>query len=577
MREDEAAMSDADKVETSDAGEAGSRRREPRVLRRRTAILLMLATALVTFLVLKLAFNIAERKQEARNRFIKIVDVDEQSTDPAVWGANWPREYESYLRTVDTTRTRYGGSEAMPEQRLDRDPWLKRMYSGYAFSIDFRDRRGHAYMLSDQQETERVTKKPQGGACLHCHASIAPTWRRLGAAALGVPVSTKDFQWDAVMKGFEQMSAMSYTQAHAEVLRTPDKPGVTTPLPASPSSTAPTTQQALAGHMGSAHAVSCVDCHDPDDMQLRVTRPGFVRGIQALAKSDDPLPHLPSVERWRQGGRKEPYDPNRDASRQEMRSFVCGQCHVEYYCATKEVLFFPWDNGLKVEQIELTYDKHKFPDGTPFMDYKHGETGAPIYKAQHPEFEVWSQGIHARSGVACADCHMPYVREGAQKVSDHWVRSPLLEGNINRACQVCHNVPEPELRARAERIQDRTHKLIGSASRALVDMLDAMRAAKAAGATDAQLAEAYQLQRSAQWRLDFISSENSMGFHADQETARVLGESIDLSRRAQIAAISIRTPAAPASTQEGEPVIGVTPKGKSPPGPQDNPEMRLAK
>jgi nitrite reductase (cytochrome c-552) len=570
-------MSDADKAETSGADEAGGRGRKPGWIRKRTAAILIVVTALATFAVLSLAFSIFQRKQEARNAYVRVLAVDEQTSDPKVWGATWTREYESYLRTVDTTRTRYGGSEAMPEQKLDRDPWLKRMYAGYAFSIDYRDRRGHAYMLSDQRETERVTKKPQSGACLHCHASIAPTWRRLGAASLGVPVSTTDFQWDAVMKGFELASAMSYTEAHAELVRTPDKPGQTAPLPPASTGPAPSTQQAIAGHMGSAHAVSCVDCHDPGDMQLRVTRPGFVRGIQALARSGDPVPHLPSVERWRQGSKKQSYDPNRDASRQEMRSFVCGQCHVEYYCATKEVLFFPWDNGLKVEQIEKTFDEHKFPDGTPFMDYKHGETGAPIYKAQHPEFELWSQGIHARAGVACADCHMPYVREGAQKVSDHWVRSPLLEGNINRACQVCHNVPEPELRARAERIQDRTHKLIGNASKAVVDMLDAMRAAKAAGATDAQLAEAQQLQRSAQWRLDFISSENSMGFHADQETARILGESIDLSRQAQIAAMSLRTPAAPASTQEGEPVIGVTPEGKAPPGPYTDPEMKLAK
>jgi nitrite reductase (cytochrome c-552) len=464
----------------------------------------------------------------------------------------------------------------MPEQKLDRDPWLRRMYSGYAFSIDYRDRRGHAYMLADQQETERVTKKPQGGACLHCHASIAPTWRRLGADALGVPVSTTDFQWDAVNKGFELMSAMTYTQAHAELLRTPDQFGQTTPLPPAPS-TAPTTQEALAGHAGSAHAVACLDCHNSANLQLRVSRPGFVRGIQALARSKAPVPHLPSIERWRTGSRKDPYDPNRDASRQEMRSFVCGQCHVEYYCATKETLFFPWDNGLKVEQIEQTYDNHKFPDGTPFYDFVHGETGAHVYKAQHPEFETWSQGIHARAGVACADCHMPYIREGAQKVSDHWVRSPLLEGNINRACQVCHNVPEDELRARAETMQNRTHHLIGNASRALVDMLDAIKSAKAAGATESQLAEALKLQRSAQWRLDFVSSENSMGFHADQETARVLGESIDLSRRAQIAALMIRTPSAPATSQPSEPVLGVTPPGKSPPGPYADPAMKLAK
>jgi nitrite reductase (cytochrome c-552) len=553
---------------TPEPVDAGGRKDPPR---RRTKLLIALTilSAVLTFVVLALAFNIFARKQEARNRYIKIVNVDEGTTDPAVWGANWPREYESYQRTVDVTRTRYGGSEAMPQQKLDRDPWLRRMYSGYAFSLDYRDRRGHAYMLADQQETERVTKRSQPGACLHCHASVVPTWRRLGAEALGMPIATTEFQWDAVNKGFELASAMSYTQAHAELLRTSDgSPNASSaPSNAGPGVASPSTQQTLAAQIGDAHPVSCVDCHSPADMQLRVTRPGFVRGIRELANSDDPLPHLPSVERWRTGGRKAPYDPNRDASRQEMRSFVCGQCHVEYYCGPKEVLFFPWDNGLKVEQIERTYDSHKFPDGTPFMDFKHGETGAPVYKAQHPEFELWSQGIHARSGVACADCHMPYVREGAQKVSDHWVRSPLLEGNINRACQVCHNVSEPELLARAERIQDRTRNLLGHASRALVDMLDAMRSAKAAGGTDAQLADAYRLQRSAQWRLDFISSENSTGFHADQEAARVLAESIDMARRAQIAALSIRTPAAPIVQEESPPVLGVTPAGKGPTDP----------
>ena len=95
----------------------------------------------------------------------------------------------------------------------------------------------------------------------------------------------------------------------------------------------------------------------------------------------------PTVEKWRKGDRKKPYDPNVDASRQEMRSFVCGQCHVEYYCATKDVLFFPWQKGLKVEQMEAVYDERKFPDGSKFFDYKHAETGAEAvrkYRELHP-------------------------------------------------------------------------------------------------------------------------------------------------------------------------------------------------
>jgi nitrite reductase (cytochrome c-552) len=449
------------------------------------------------------------------------------------------------------------------------------MFSGYAFSIDYRDRRGHAYMLADQEQTERVLKKPQPGACLHCHASITPTWRRVGAGALGQPVSLTEFQWPAVMKGFEIMSTMRYADAFAELTKTGGGQGAQTPAStataatapaAAPGGAAPTTREALAAHAtGNAHPVACVDCHNPRTLELRVTRPGFVRAIQALARSAAPVPHLPSIERWRQGGRQRDYDPNADATRQEMRSFACGQCHVEYYCGPKETLFFPWDNGLRVDDIEKTYDAHKFPDGSPFADWVHGETGAPVYKAQHPEFETWSQGVHARSGVACADCHMPFVRDGDMKVSDLWVRRPLLM--INRSCQTCHNFPESELTARIGAIQDRTHGLVARASAALNDMLDSVRSAQAAGVTPEQQQQLFKLQRQAQWRLDFVASENSMGFHASQETARVLGESIDYARQAQALAVSIRAPKAPAATREAAPVEGVTPAENAPPAP----------
>jgi nitrite reductase (cytochrome c-552) len=269
-------------------------------------------------------------------------------------------------------------------------------------------------------------------------------------------------------------------------------------------------------------------------MELRVTRPGFIRGIQALAAGKEALPHIPSIDRWRQGNRAQPYNPNTDSTRQEMRSFVCGQCHVEYYCGPKATLFYPWNNGLKVEQIESYYDGYKFEDGHRFYDWQHEETGAEVLKAQHPEFEMWSQGIHARSGVSCADCHMPYTREGALKVSDHWVRSPLL--NISRSCQVCHVYPEEEIRSRVAAIQDRTHTLMQRTAKAVTDMLDAVAEAKKRGASPASLTPVLELQRKAQWRLDFVAAENSMGFHAPAEAARILAESIDYARQAQVQA-----------------------------------------
>jgi nitrite reductase (cytochrome c-552) len=123
-----------------------------------------------------------------------------------------------------------------------------------------------------------------------------------------------------------------------------------------------------------------------------------------------------------------------------------------------------------------------------------------VLKAQHPEFELWTQGIHSRSGVSCADCHMPYAREGATKVSDHWVRSPLL--NINRACQTCHRFSESELAQRVEVIQSRNHALLQRGGAAIVELIEGIVSAQSAGVAPEVLERARALQRKAQWRLD---------------------------------------------------------------------------
>jgi nitrite reductase (cytochrome c-552) len=137
---------------------------------------------------------------------------------------------------------------------------------------------------------------------------------------------------------------------------------------------------------------------------------------------------------------------------------------------------------------------------------------------------------------------MPYMRDGATKVSDHWVRSPLL--NVNRACQTCHHFSEEEIKARVDQIQTRNVELLQRGGVAIVALLDAIQAAKAAGATEEQLAPALELQRKAQWRLDFIAAENSMGFHAPQEAAMVLGEAVDFARQGELAALRFAQPAA---------------------------------
>lgn len=470
--------------------------------------LITVVTAAAVVAVAGLLVSIFTRKQEARQPFVRVVEVDENTTDPAIWGQNWPHQYDSYKRTVDYERTRYGGSDAIPRQKLDSDPWLRKMWSGYAFSLDYREARGHAYMLIDQEQTERVLQRPQPGACLHCHSSVIPAYRFVGEGD--------------VYQGFLKVNAMPWSEARNLTDET--------------------------GELLIQHPASCVDCHEPQSMAIRVTRPAFKEGIRVLKASQGITD----------------YDVNRDASRQEMRTYVCAQCHVEYYFKGDEkTVTYPWHNGIKVEEIESYYDAINFADWT------HGITGASALKAQHPEFELWSQGTHARAGVTCADCHMPYSRRGALKVSDHHVRSPLL--NIAASCQTCHNIAEQELLERAHSIQDRTRGLIDRAAQALEEMIDIIGQARAKGLTDSKLQEALALQRKAQWRLDFAYSENSVGFHAPQETARILAESIDYARQAKAAVLELIAPQLPEDRREHAPVEGATPDEAAPPFPEQSP------
>ena len=299
---------------------------------------------------------------------------------------------------MDQTRTRYGGSEALrhlPSQvdprsvvaqsKLEDDPRLITMWAGYAFSTDFREERGHAYMLDDQRYTRRVTEFKQPGTCLNCHASTYVTMKKLGGGD--------------IFKGFEQINHMPYLEATKLV----------------------------------KHPVACIDCHDPQTMALRVTGPAFIEGIRRV-----------------QG----------IAGRAELRSEQ--GCQARRRCGRTFAASAMWSITSKVTRSGSRSRGQRGCEWTtrsPTTTRSGSRTGstrrpgANALKAQHPEFEMYNQGVHARSGVACADCHMPYKREGGMKISDHHVRSPML--NINRACQGCHHFDEEELKNRVEAIQAR--------------------------------------------------------------------------------------------------------------------------
>jgi nitrite reductase (cytochrome c-552) len=450
---------------------------KPKTKTARNVIIAIAIVALATFGVLGVLVSVFERRQESQHTSFRVVGLTEDTDDPAEWGKNFPLHYASYRSTVDMQRTRFGGSESLPrspskadprlvvsQSKLEEDPRLKRMWLGYPFGVDFREERGHAYMFLDQQYTRRVLEFKQPGTCLNCHASVYVAYRKLGNGDISA--------------GFEKLNQLPYSEA-AKL---------------------------------AAHPVSCIDCHDPKSMQLRITRPAFVEAMRVFKAS--------------QGVAN--YDVTAQASAQQMRSYVCAQCHVEYYFKGPEKrLTFPWHKGLKVENALAYYDE------VNHTDFVHAETGAAVLKAQHPEFELYSMGVHAASGVSCADCHMPYKREGGLKISDHHVRSPML--NINRACQGCHHFSEQEMRDRVESIQSRFFQARNVAMDALMDLISDAKAAREAGAGEAELNKARDYQRKAQFYLDFVEAENSTGFHAPQEAMRILAESIDFSRKGQVA------------------------------------------
>jgi nitrite reductase (cytochrome c-552) len=253
--------------------------------------------------------------------------------------------------------------------------------------------------------------------------------------------------------------------------------------------------------------IGCANCHEADTMRLIVTNPAFEEALVA------------------QGLDWETF------TRQEMRTVVCGNCHVEYYFAGEgKYLTFPWENGTRIEDIAEYYAENGF------VDWTHPDSGTPMIKMQHPEFEFFTaDSTHFNAGVACADCHMPYTRDGAAKFSTHNVMSPLL--NAETACGACHTDVN-YVTGRVAIIQGQVSSTMIQTEEAILAAISTIKTAGEQPGVDASLLdEARNLHREAQLRWDFIAAENSMGFHNPEEALRILANSADLSRLAQLKAL----------------------------------------
>jgi len=256
--------------------------------------------------------------------------------------------------------------------------------------------------------------------------------------------------------------------------------------------------------------IGCADCHDEKTMALQISRPALKEALERQGKDIAKITH------------------------QEMRSLVCAQCHVEYYFKGKkeQYLTFPWDNGLTAENFEKYYRE------STHVDWVHAISGAKMLKMQHPDYEVFMQGIHAARGVSCADCHMPYKQEGGIKFSDHQIQSPLL--NVENSCQVCHKWSEADIKKRVYGMQHKHKEMADQTEDALVSLHLSIGEAASKGATQAELQKPRELVSIAQMYWDYVSANNGMGFHAPQETARVLSKALKIASDGRLALAGVR-------------------------------------
>ncbi len=447
--------------------------------------LIVVATAAVVIVLGLLSVSVMERRWEAQRPMMVVKPIADFEPDNAVWGQNWPREYETYRKTeICDTQTLFGGS--FPRDYLEADPYQVVLFAGYGFSLDYKQARGHYWAVEDVRDTKRVKKPFQAATCWTCKSTDVP--RLMNSM------------------GVKEFYAANFHDLTDEV----------------------------------KHPIGCQDCHDPATMRLRITRPGLIEGFAAMGKDIS------------------------QASHQEMRSLVCAQCHVEYYFANdaaaekKNYLTFPWHKGTTVEAMLDYYD------AMDFTDYVHPVSKTPIVKAQHPDYELYLTGIHAYRGVSCADCHMPYFTEGGMKFTDHHVQSPLQ--NISNSCAVCHRWSEQEIRGRVEAIQTKVRDTKLKAEKAIVEAHFDVAAAIQAKATDDQLKPVRTLLRHAQFRWDYVSASNGMGFHSPQECMRVLADAIDQAQQARVLAARIlaqqgdkESPAYPDLTTRANALQGIAP------------------
>lgn len=423
----------------------------------KTALLWVLfgGTIVVVFLLGLLASSVTERRAEIATLFNnKRVEISGIEARNQIWGENYPREYETWLKTKEMDfESKHHGN--IFQDVLEERPEMVVLWAGYAFSRDYSAPRGHAYAIEDVTNTLRTgapfteEENLQPATCWSCKSPDVP---RMMAEV-----------------GIENFYKEKWSHFGEEIV----------------------------------NPIGCADCHNPDNMNISISRPALAEAFQRMGKDID------------------------NTTIQERRTLACAQCHVEYYFkGDGKYLTFPWDKGTTVEDMEAYYDQ------AGFSDWTHALSKAPMLKAQHPDYELFMMGPHAKRGLSCADCHMPYKSDGAIKYSDHHLVSPLKY--IDRTCLTCHRDSEEQLMNYVYEYQD---KILETRDRVEKELVKAHVGAKFAwdnGASEKQMEPVLKLLRAAQWRWDFAVASHGASFHAPVETQRILSHSLDKSYQAQL-------------------------------------------
>ncbi|AGZ82078.1 ammonia-forming cytochrome c nitrite reductase subunit c552 [Campylobacter fetus] len=524
------------------------------------AIIVVIVAIVAVFMLNK---DISKKQNEGTGGIISKEFVELNDDNPTFdhWGKNFPDYLDMYL-TVETEKpvsTEFGGNLAY--SKLIRYPQLTVLWAGYPFSIDANEERGHFWVQVDQMDTARNNKDflnahgfaafgGQPAACMNCHSGWSP-WLYKNAAK-GDWIAFNSTKYWTMIKNVPAVNDIKEDSVEHS-----------------------------GPHGGKRMGLTCADCHNPKDMSLRLTRQAAINSLVMRGYEAD-----------KEQGVK--------ATREEMRTLVCAQCHVEYYfkptgqkvkvmgeSIAKDTTktwwdgkqktydeFDSWRDGNKPTQIEVDGIELIFPwsywkKGTPFRiemfddhyeavrgvfdkDWPHKITKAPMLKIQHPEYELYSSSVHAANGVSCADCHMPYIRKGSKKMTNHNVTSPLA--NINAACKTCHTQSEDYLKSQIKDIQNSVAFDLRTAEYSIVslitdiknvrDALSAMPTFQKDGKADdgkisAELKDVLELQRKSQMRADFVGAENSTGFHSPREASRMLLQAVDMARQAQAKLVEI--------------------------------------